>query len=232
MNKKEQLKKIIPEDKKISDKIIDLYLNNFNSNEIIEFLELGILDKNKKQLTHKQASAVYDQSLENYFFSKIKNKKGGKYYQIYDYIENDNRFIIILKPSKEIRGVFVEFLNEKITAYDYFDTENKIKDNKPNTAAIYYSIKNKIFEYLVKNNLGKFQIEIIREVTNFTKPFGTNFIRNLIPKVLKNKIFETTNKKDFEKYFQINYKKEILILDLLNKENKNKVNKNLTNYFN
>jgi len=201
---KEQLKEIRTNKLKTKEAILKLYSNNISEIQIIEFLELGLMGENPKLLQHKSASAIYDQTIEQFLFNKINKYKLILDYKIFYYKENENIFLITIEPKK-FEGIFIEYINKNIINLDYFDLNNKLESKAPNTAGIYYSIKQRLFKYFKENNLlGK--IFILREVENFKMPFGTEFIREITTNTLNHLIFQTSNEIEYNNYLKNNFK--------------------------
>lgn len=196
-----QIEKNISNDIKATKAIINLYEQNVNENQIINLLALGSfgVSSNKKLVPTKWAISAYDQTIEKYLFNQLKKFKLITKYEVYEFNNKGNYFLIILFPEF-LSGETIESQND-FYGTDYFNNENKLDKKTPQISGAYYANKLAVFEHLRERKRQSAFLSI-RLIKDYDIPLGVVFVRECVRNSFKNKIFSTSNKLELEEFLK------------------------------
>lgn len=206
----EKIEKYTSSDIKAKEAIISLYESNANESQITNLLSLGNfgIQINKKMVPTKWAISAFDQTIEKYLFEKIKNYKQIEKYEIYNFRDKGNDFVIVLFPNI-FSGEVVESFPGAIER-DFINFENKLDKESPATAGGYYATKLGIYEHLRENK--KFSAFIsLRVISEYELPLGVVFVRETVRLAMKNKKNSFNSQNELETYLRFNYPKHFEI---------------------
>lgn len=204
--------KVLNEDIKTKNKVIDLYKKGFNESQIINLLTLGSfgLNFNKKLVPSRWGITAYDTIISNYLFDEItKNNIINKnlYFKSED---KGNTFHIFLFPKKHTFEN-IEVIKTKYGVKVINDYYANNKSIQPKTAGGFFATRLSCLEFL--NRIKKqASVIVIREIDNYEIPLGVIFVRETVREAFK-KIYT---------FKDLNELKEILdekIYQILNSSN-------------
>ncbi len=225
-----QIEKNITTDIKATQAVINLYEKGINESQIINLLAMGSfgINFNKKLVPTKWAISAYDQILEKYLFKELKQNKLIENYEVYEFNDKGNYFLIILFPEF-ISGETYECMSNWIGS-DYFNNENKLDKEKPQISGAFYSNKLAIFEHLRKRKKQASFLSI-RLIVDYDIPLGVVFVRECVRQAMLNRLFKTSNINELENYLKLKKQKYYIIYN--NSKLLKKLNSvcDLRNYF-
>jgi len=200
----EKIERYLNTDIKARNAIIELYEKGVNEHQIINLLALGNfgININKKLVPTKWAITTFDQCIEKYLFSKINLFRPIIQYELYNFKDKGNHFVVILFPKNFI-GEIIESFPGAIEK-DYINFENKLDKQIPSTAGGYYATKLGIYEYFRERK--KFSAFIsIRVINDYEIPLGVIFVREAIRQVMKNQSVSFSNQLELEIFLKENF---------------------------
>ena len=199
-----KIEKYITNDIKAKEAIISLYESKVNESQITNLLSLGNfgLNFNKKMVPTKWAISAYDQTIEKYLFEEMRNYKPIDKYELYNFKDKGNEFVIILFPyifSAEVVETFPGAIER-----DVINFENKLDKENPATAGGYYATKLAIFEHL-RNRKKLTAFISLRVIADYELPLGVVFVRETVRLAMKNNKICLSNQNELETYLKFNY---------------------------
>ena len=196
-------------DIKAREAIISLYKKGISEHQIINLLSLGTfgINFNKKIVPTKWAISAFDQTIERHLHKEIINFKEISHFEIYEYTNKGNEFIIILHPHYFLGEVIESFLNKGryIIEYDYIPQDNSFKLQTPQTAGGFWATKLGIHEHLIKRKK-QAAYTSIRIIEGYDIPLGVVLVRECIREaLLKAPVFKSSNEDEMSNFLMSNF---------------------------
>lgn len=189
---------------KSKNAIIELYEKGFNESQIINLLSLGQfgISINKKLVPTKWTITAYDKAISDHLLNEVSKYKIIENYEIYNYFDKGNNFLVLLIPDTFSFELFEK--GDNFEASDYVDYRNKLKYDEPKTAGAFYAGRIGILENL-KIRKKQALIIIIRLINNYEIPLGVVFVRESIREAMKKRIEKFNNLKELNEFVLENY---------------------------
>lgn len=197
---------------KAKEAVIELYERGFNDTQIRSLLSLSSfgLKKNKILVPSKWSISACDSIIEQHLYSQITKYQVANTYELFEYFDKGNHFIICMLPypfCAEVIETYFNSNNQIIIEDDFVTFNNKLKTKEPECAGGYWATKLGMLEYM-KHQKKQYAGISIRIIQNYEIPLGVIFVRESVREALKlNPKIITQSYEEFEKYLSQNYSK-------------------------
>ena len=201
---------------KSKDAILELYYKGFDDNQIRSLLSLGNfgIKQNKVLVPTKWSISACDSVIEQDLYSKIIQYSISNSFEIFEYEDKGNHFIICYLPYHFCSEVVETWPQDSKWAIerDFVTHNNKLQTKEPQCAGGYFATKLAMLEYLHNNKQQRACVSI-RIIENYEIPLGVIFVRECVREALKRKkIFSSQNEEEFLEFIKTKYPKHYIFL--------------------